>query len=108
MGNHGTEYCHIQGMSGDIVLQTPQILIEIDLLIQMSVIADDHVCNRLGTALLSGLSDTFLFLLDGANCLDLEPFKLQVLLCHGRKRFCRFQHIDADQSEIADAFYCLY
>ena len=30
--------------------------------------------------------------------------KLQVLLCHGRKRFCRVRHIDADQSEIAGCF----
>ena len=62
MGDHGTEYCHVQGMSGEIILPASQILVEIDFFIQMSVIADDHICDGLGTVLLSGLQDTILFL----------------------------------------------
>ena len=107
MGNHGTEYCHVQGMSGEIILPASQILVEIDFLIQVSVIADDHICDGLGTVLLSGLQDTILFLFDGTDRLNLKPFELQVLLSQWWKRFCRFQYIDTDQSEITNTFYCL-
>ena len=107
MGNHGTEYCHVQGMSGEIILPASQILIEIDFLIQVSVITDDHICDGLGTVMLSGLQDTILLLFNGTDRLNLEPLELQILLSQWGKRFCRFQHVDTDQSEITNTFYCL-
>ena len=84
MGNHGTEYCHIQGMSGNIIFQASQILIKINLLIQMSVVADNHIRNRLDPALFSGLQNAIQLFFDRTDRLDLEPFKFQILLRHGR------------------------
>ena len=87
-------------MPENVIVLASQILIEMDLPFQVSVLAYYLTDNNLQLVLLFELDQPGYLFLKGSNRCDLEFLKSQILFRHRRKGFCRLKNIYTQKTEI--------